>query len=123
MRLLIVDDQKGIRMLLTEVFSGHCEAIESCSNGIAALELIPKFNPDLILLDVKMPGMNGIEVLKRLRDTNRRVKVVLMSAYSDRHFVQETTDLDVAALIMKPFDLKELKNKIAEICNIEGLAE
>jgi len=59
LKLLIVDDQRGIRRLLTEVFMEYGYEIESCSNGLKALETIPEFDPDLIIMDVKMPGMNG----------------------------------------------------------------
>ncbi len=115
MKILIVDDQKGIRRLLTEVFSDHSYEIESCSNGIAALEIISRFKPDMIIMDVKMPGMSGIDVLKKIRDTDRHVRVVMMTAYSDQHYINEAEDLGVAKFIIKPFDLNQLKGQVEEI--------
>ena len=115
LKLLIVDDQRGIRRLLTEVFSEYGYDIDSCSNGVKALELIPVFNPDLIIMDVKMPGMNGIDVLKKIRETDKERKVIMMTAYGDQHYVNQAEALGVARFIIKPFDLNELKTQVAEI--------
>lgn len=115
LKLLIVDDQRGIRRLLTEVFSEYGYEIESCSNGVKALETIPVFNPDLIIMDVKMPGMNGIDVLKKIRETDKERKVIMMTAYGDQHYVNQAEALGVARFIIKPFDLNDLKTQVAEI--------
>jgi len=114
-KLLIVDDQKGIRRLLTEVFSEYDYEIESCSNGITALEMIAQLKPDLIIMDVKMPGMNGIEVLRKFRETDRYARVIMMTAYGDQHYIDEAENLGVARFIIKPFDLNELKDLVADI--------
>lgn len=115
LKLLIVDDQKGIRRLLTEVFLEYGYEIESCANGIKALELIPEFQPDLIIMDVKMPGMNGIDVLRKIRETDKELKVIMMTAYGDQHYVNQAEALGVARFIIKPFDLNELKKQVGEI--------
>ena len=115
MKLLIVDDQKGIRRLMTEVFSEYGYEIESCASGMAALAAIPTFKPDLIIMDVKMPGMNGIEVLKKLRETDKESRVILMTAYGDQHYMAQAEDLGVAKFIIKPFDLNDLKIQVEEI--------
>ena len=114
-KLLIVDDQKGIRRLLTEVFSEYGYEIESYSNGIKALEIIPVFKPDLVIMDVKMPGMNGIDVLKKLREADQDVQVIMMTAYGDQQYVSQAEELGVAGFIIKPFDLDELKRQVGEI--------
>ena len=115
LKLLIVDDQRGIRRLLTEVFLEYGYEIESCSNGIKTLETIPEFDPDLIIMDVKMPGMNGIDVLKKIRETDSERKVIMMTAYGDQHYVNQAEALGVARFIIKPFDLNELKTQVSEI--------
>lgn len=115
LKLLIVDDQKGIRRLLTEVFLEYGYEIESCANGLKALELIPEFKPDLIIMDVKMPGMNGIDVIKKVREMNKDIKVIMMTAYGDQHYISQAEALDVAKFIIKPFDLNELKKQVGEI--------
>lgn len=115
LKLLIVDDQKGIRRLLTEVFSEYGYEIESCGNGTKALELIPVFKPDLVIMDVKMPGMNGIDVLKKVREKDKDIRVIMMTAYGDQHYIDQADNLGVARFIIKPFDLNELKVQVGEI--------
>lgn len=119
-KLLIVDDQKGIRRLLTEVFSDYCSEIESCGDGVKALEVIPEFKPDLIIMDVKMPGMSGIDVLKKLRESGNASRVILMTAYGDQFFMNQAEALGIARFIIKPFDLNELKKQVGEIFEDNG---
>lgn len=111
-KLLIVDDQKGIRTLLTEVFEASGHATNACGTGLQALETIPAFQPDLVIMDVKMPGMSGIDVLKRLRELAHPCQVILMTAYGEQHYVDQASDLGVARFITKPFDLNELKKQV-----------
>jgi len=112
-KLLIVDDQKGIRKLLIEVFAKYSNEIEECANGQAALEIIPRFKPDLIIMDVKMPGMSGFDVLKKLREKGNQTRVVLMTAYSDPNYLDCAKALGVEKFLFKPFDINELKNVLA----------
>jgi two-component system response regulator (stage 0 sporulation protein F) len=66
-KILIVDDQFGIRILLNEVFQKEGYQTFQAANGIQALEIVTKHDPDLVLLDMKIPGMDGIEILKRMK--------------------------------------------------------
>ncbi|MDR1604416.1 MAG: response regulator [Gracilibacteraceae bacterium] len=113
-KLLIVDDQKGIRRLLQEVFSESGYDIETCANGLRALELITEFDPDLVIMDIKMPGLSGIDVLRRLRATDPKRPVMMMTAYGEQHYVDEAQSLGVVNFINKPFDIDELKAYVGE---------
>lgn len=115
LKLLIVDDQKGIRRLLSEVFLEYGYEIESCANGMKALETIPVFKPDLIIMDVKMPGLNGIDVLRKIRETDKNMRVIMMTAYGDQHYINQAETLGVARFIIKPFDLNKLRIQVEEI--------
>jgi two-component system response regulator (stage 0 sporulation protein F) len=114
-KLLIVDDQKGIRQLLREVFSESGYDIETCANGSRALELVAEFEPDLVLMDIKMPGLSGIDALRRLRDAGDKRHVIMMTAYGEQHYVDEAQALGVANFINKPFDIDELKARVGEV--------
>ncbi|MCM1565922.1 MAG: response regulator [Dehalobacter sp. 4CP] len=123
LKMLIVDDQNGIRRLLTEVFLEYGYEIESCGSGIKALEIIPEFQPDLIIMDVKMPGMSGIEVLTKLRETNCKSRVIMMTAYGDQIFYKQAEELGVSGFVVKPFDLNELKKQVGEIISTDHVSE
>ena len=111
-KILVVDDQYGIRVLLKEVFSKDDFCVYQAENGQVALDLIQKIRPDLILLDMKMPGMDGIEFLRRLQDIPPMPKVIMMTAYGELDMVQEATKLGALAHLTKPFDIVELRSEV-----------
>lgn len=111
-KILVVDDQYGIRLLLQEVFSKEDIHIFQASNGKQALEIIKAEKPDLILLDMKMPGMDGLELLRRLRKFNTQAKVIMMTAYGELDMVAEASRLGALTHFTKPFDIEELRTEV-----------
>lgn len=111
-KVLVVDDQYGIRLLLKEVFSRDGFSIFQAADGRAALEIIQSEQPDLILLDMKMPGMDGIELLRQLRPIHPTVKVIMMTAYGELDMVAEASKLGALAHFTKPFDIEELRSEV-----------
>lgn len=111
-KLLVVDDQYGIRVLIREVFSRDGLEIFQAANGMEALEKIQQVQPDLILLDMKMPGMDGLELLRRLRYIKHRCKVIMMTAYGELDMVDEACKLGALAHFTKPFDIVELRTEV-----------
>jgi two-component system response regulator (stage 0 sporulation protein F) len=108
-KVLIVDDQIGIRVLLVEVFSSEGYSTFQASNGKLALELVKRETPDIVLLDMKIPGMDGLEILKHIKDINRSIKVIMMTAYGELAIIKEATDLGALMHFTKPFDIDELR--------------
>jgi response regulator receiver protein len=113
--VLIVDDQLGVRRLLFETFKEDQHTVEMAVDGIDALKILQRFQPDLILMDIKMPGMNGIDTLRKIRATNKNVNVIMMTAYGDSQNMVQAKELNVIHYMSKPFDLFELRKKIKEI--------
>lgn len=111
----MVDDQLGVRRLLYETFRENQHEVEMAANGMDALELAKTFVPDLILMDMKMPGMSGIETLRQMRAMNLMTQVILMTAYGDVHNMEQAKELGVIYYLTKPFDLFELRDKVYEI--------
>src|SRR5688500_16831281 len=107
--LLIVDDEPGMRQLLTHVFGRAGHAVRSAENGAKALELLRREPADLIVSDVKMPDMNGIELLRRLREFSPDAAVVMMTAFATVETAREAFKLGADDFIQKPFDVDELK--------------
>jgi two-component system response regulator (stage 0 sporulation protein F) len=111
-KLLIVDDQNGIRILLTEVFSSEGYETYQASNGKLALEIVRNVSPDLVLLDMKIPGMDGLDILKHIKSIDTSIKVIMMTAYGELDMIKETTDLGAIMHFTKPFDIDELRQAV-----------
>jgi two-component system, OmpR family, response regulator len=119
-RLTYVEDEADIRAIaefaLTEF--GHYE-IDVCESGTEALERAPEFAPDLILLDVMMPGMDGVETYKRLRAMPQffDTPIVFLTAKAMKHETKEYMMLGADGVIAKPFDPTVLSAQVQEIWN------
>ncbi|WP_139364818.1 response regulator [Sutcliffiella halmapala] len=113
-KLLIVDDQYGIRILLNEVFQKEGYQTFQAANGYQALDIVEKHSPDLVLLDMKIPGMDGIEILKRLKAINKDIQVIIMTAYGELDMIQESKDLGAITHFAKPFDIDEIRDAVRE---------
>ncbi|MBX5436129.1 MAG: response regulator [Alicyclobacillaceae bacterium] len=111
-KVLVVDDQFGIRMLLQEALGKEGHQVFQAPNGPAALDIIRRENPDLILLDMKIPGMDGLEILRNIRKLNVDVKVIMMTAYGELDLIQEAMELGALAHFTKPFDIDELRQVV-----------
>ncbi len=107
--LLIVDDEQSYRQLLTLVFEGDGHTIRTAKNGREALEMLQAEPAEVIITDVKMPDMNGIELLRALREFLPDVGVVLMTAFATVDTAREAFKLGADDFIQKPFDVEELK--------------
>jgi two-component system response regulator (stage 0 sporulation protein F) len=108
-KVLIVDDQNGIRVLLMEVFSNEGYDTYQASNGKLALEIVQSVSPDLVLLDMKIPGMDGLDILKHIKSIDPSIKVIMMTAYGELDMIKEATDLGAIMHFTKPFDIDELR--------------
>ena len=115
-RIMVVDDEENIRFLYKEELEDEGFAVELAKSGEEALEKLLDFKPDLITLDIKMPGMDGIEVLKRIREQDRKLPIVLCSAYGE--YKQDFTTWASDAYVVKCADLTELKTTIRRLLGL-----
>jgi two-component system, response regulator, stage 0 sporulation protein F len=111
-KVLVVDDQYGIRLLLKEVFAKDDFLLLQAANGKQALDMICMEKPDLILLDMKMPGMDGLEILRRLRQMDIQTKVIMMTAYGELDMVAKAKHLGALMHFTKPFDIMEIRSEV-----------
>lgn len=118
--LLIVDDEQSMRQLLSLVFGREGHQVRSAENGRHALELLRSSPVDLIISDVKMPDMGGIELLSAAREVLPDVVVVMMTAFATVDTAREAFKLGADDFIQKPFDIEELKLIVAK--GLEKLA-
>ena len=113
-KVMIVDDhimmREGIKKLLE--FDKSIEVIEQASDGLECLEKIEGVKPDILLLDIDMPQMNGIEVLEKLKEQNKPVKVLVLTVHSEIEYLVKAIDIGASGYILKDSGSAELKNAI-----------
>ena len=108
-KILVVDDEDGVRGLLVAFFQKKGMQVIEASNGEMAVMLVEKEHPTMILLDVSMPGMDGVMTLKKIREIDPHVGVVMTTGLHDERIAKETTGLGAYAYVLKPFDMQYLE--------------
>jgi len=119
-RLLVIDDDENIRFLLREEFTLAGHSVQSASDGPSGLEAARLNRPDLVILDLKMPGMGGLEVLARLKGTCPGVPVFLFTAYGDCR--DQAKALGADAYIVKSCNLSPLTEAVFAAVGRPGAA-
>jgi CheY-like chemotaxis protein len=109
-KILVVDDEENIRLLYQEELEEEGYTVEVAAHGQEALEKVNAFQPDLVTLDIRMPGMDGVETLRKIREVQRNLPVILCSAYGE--YKQDLTTWASDAYVIKTSDLTELKGTI-----------
>lgn len=112
-KALVADDDGITRHLLrTLLRQNFVDVVGEATNGLEALELCPKLLPDVLLLDINMPKMDGFEVLKSIRSTNPEISVIMMSTDATQRNVVEARMHGIHAFIVKPFSPAQVINAI-----------
>ena len=121
-RILVVDDEENISYLLTAAWTSNGYAVQAAGSGLEALRVVERWRPDIVVLDISLPDIDGFEVLRRLRTANDRTPIVFLTAHG------ETTDR-VRGLtdggddyVTKPFSLEELTARIVACLRRAGVA-
>lgn len=112
--LLLVENEKGIRENLYEYFDLLFQTVLVANDGVEALALYNSNNIDLIITDIKMPNMNGIELVKTIRDKDKDTSIVIISAHTDVEFLLDSIPLNLTEYVVKPLN----ETKISNILNI-----
>lgn len=112
-RILIVDDEAIIRKTLTDALQQKGYQTRAVETGPLALTECPVFRPELVLLDIHMPGMNGITVLEKIMHINPDIKVIMLTASADDKTGHMAIDIGAVDFITKPFYLEQLFTTIA----------
>jgi DNA-binding NtrC family response regulator len=121
--VLIVDDEKNIRLTLSQALGGMPFAVETAVNGEEALAKMEEREFALALLDLKMPGLDGMEVLRRIRNKWPTVRVIIITAYGTIESAVEAMKLGALDFIQKPFSPKDIRDLVNEVLAREALDE
>ena len=100
-RVLVADDHRAMLDSLVRLLSGEFEVVATVSDGLSAVTKAALLEPDLLVLDIAMPGLNGIAAAARLRDSGSTAKVVFVTNLHDREFVQESLALGEIGFVVK----------------------
>jgi len=115
-RVLVVDDDQGI-LDSFEVLLGDHYCLVKAENGYEALRILEDDPPELMFLDIKMPGLNGIDILKKLREDQREIGVVVITASNQDGVEEEAKSLGVIDYLRKPIDIFEVERITSQILN------
>ena len=108
-KLLLVDDEVDVQYSFRRIFDGSSIELFTATSGEEGLKLISKVRPDLVIMDIRMGGMNGLETLRRLRRLDAKLPVIMMTAYGTTQTAIEAMKLGAFDYLLKPFEVPKLK--------------
>ncbi|WP_457748381.1 diguanylate cyclase [Sulfurimonas sp.] len=113
--ILYVEDEENVRAMLSRFLQRFCQKLYVAKDGQEGLELYKKHNPDIIISDIKMPKMSGLEMIKEIKQINPSQLVLLLSAHSDSEYLFDAINLNVDGYILKPVDLDAVNEKLRNL--------
>lgn len=111
-KLLVVDDEQDICDFVRNFFTERGYTVQTAANGDEALEVVKGNKPDLVLLDIKMKGMDGIAVLKHIKGIDKNIRVIMVTALEDQDKIDEASRLGACDYITKPLALDNLEHAV-----------
>lgn len=117
--ILVVDDEKGIRLLLQEFLKKEGYDAIVAANGEEALAIATETTFSCALLDMRMPGMSGLDLLVELKKLQPSLPVMMMTAYGEKELIQQANELGVTHYFTKPFSILEVRDVLGKILQKE----
>lgn len=111
-KILVVDDEKVIRDTLEAFLKKKGYEVATASTAMEGIEKLKAESPKVILLDIRMPGLSGVEAIKKIREVDKDVGIIMATAVADEKIAQETIKLGASDYILKPFDLNYLEKSL-----------
>ncbi|MBI3307651.1 MAG: response regulator [Candidatus Omnitrophica bacterium] len=111
-KILIIDDEEDVRLFLEDFLTERDLIVFGAGTGEEGLQIMEKENPDIVLLDVMMPGMDGLEVLEKVRKDYPKTHVIMITALNDESRIAKAKKLGAVNYILKPFSLGYLETEL-----------
>jgi len=115
--ILIVDDDKTTSSILNHMLISYANTILTASNGIEGYKIYKQYHPDIILSDINMPKMNGLEMIEKIRKEDEHIKIAIFTDFEERHILLKAIELGVNQFFSKPFEAKSFEKIIKPLCN------
>jgi two-component system response regulator VanR len=117
LKVLFVEDEDIIRDKIVSSLRYIVTQVESASNGLIALEKLKTFTPDLIITDLEMPNMNGIELIQKVREQNKKICIIVITAYTSEKYLLELIDMHIEKYMIKPITLEKMIKALEDCQN------
>jgi|TARA_R110002050_G_scaffold164460_4_gene294516 DNA-binding response OmpR family regulator len=112
--ILCVEDEDGIREFIVGTLKYYFKEVYEARNGLEALEMYEEYRPKIILSDIEMPRMNGLEFVKRIRQNDLSTSIIMLTAYSNEEYLMNLINLNIDHFILKPLNLKKLNEALTK---------
>lgn len=117
-KIIVVDDEEYTRWFFDKILSKEGFDVQTARTGGEGLQKVSTYMPDLVILDLRLPDMHGIEVLRTIRKDSRKPKVIILTAYGTSQIEAEAKQLEISAFVSKPYVLEDLINTIKNVIGI-----
>ena len=121
--ILVADDDASIRSLLKQLLVDEGFAVQEASTGIEVVEKVKESSPDLVIMDVRMPELDGIEALSRLKGSNPKTAVLIMTAFGSSNAAIRAMELGAFDYITKPFELEKISHSVKRVLDYQDLTQ
>lgn len=121
-KILFVEDEDKIRLHIARTLTYLVKEVQEAANGQEALEIMKNFTPDIIITDLEMPVMNGVDFIKTVRKYNKTVSIVVLTAHTNNDYLLELIDMHIENFIIKPMNFEKLLN-VLQKCEISIVKE
>ena len=111
-KLLLVDDEKGITDSLKDFFHNRGFSVTSANSGEEAVAAVGADRPDIVFLDIRMRGMSGLEALKKIKEIDKTIKVIMLTIHEEKEIVDRAKELGADEYITKPFRVDYLEEVV-----------
>lgn len=115
--VLFVEDEEVVRMVYSKLLSPYVREYHEAENGEQGLISFTKHNPDIVITDIRMPVMNGLDMIKKIRSLNPATRIILMSAYGESHYFLKAIEFSVRGFLLKPIDNEKFETLITTLGN------
>ncbi len=122
-KILVVDDEAHICDIFYQILTKGGYKVSTAGNGKKALEITKKKKPDLVLLDLKLPDLDGIKVLRQIKEIKKDIMVIVITAYGTVKTAREAMKLGAYDYISKPFNLTKVENLIKKTLEMQALTK